>query len=80
MPTQYIPVDIQIDFYADGALFARRLGAHVPVIDDEIRFNGTAYRVDYRIWIYDEEYPRVALHIVKIKKVTRKKENTITGV
>ena len=58
---------IHIDFFLDDGHHAMRYSTHVPVIGDEVRFNGIAYMVVYRIWLYDEAKPRVALRIEKVK-------------
>jgi hypothetical protein len=63
------PRNIQIDFFLDGKKYAMRHSVHVPSIGDEVRFRGIAYEVVYRIWIYDEQYPRVALQMTKVKAV-----------
>jgi hypothetical protein len=68
MPTHYrIYAVIQMDFYLEGARFQQRWGEHVPIVGDEVRFDEVAYKVDYRIWIY-EENPRVALNITRVRK------------
>ena len=67
-----IPVEIQIDFYFEGKRHAQRYGTHVPIIGDEVRFNNVAYKIEYRIWIYDEEYSRVALEMKQVKKASKK--------
>ena len=59
--------EIRIDFWINNQVpFAMRSSIHVPAIGDEVRFDGGAYKVVYRIWIYDEKYPRVALNIKKV--------------
>lgn len=67
---------LTIDFYLydsyldDNRLFASRSVPHstkfVPCVGDEVRFNGVAYKITYRIWIYDEKLQRVALNMTKV--------------
>ena len=40
---------------------------HIPIIGDEVRIDDQAYKVRYRIFIFDEEIPRVALDVEAIK-------------
>jgi len=54
---------IKVEFWIDDHVHALRHTRFVPAIGDEVRFNNIAYKVIYRIFIYDEEYPRVALNI-----------------
>lgn len=58
---------IQVDFYCENKKYAERYLYHVPIIGDEVRFKGVAYKVVYRIWTYDEDFPRVAMSIKKVE-------------
>ena len=71
---------IQIDFWIKNKQkYAIRYSDHVPQIGDEVRFKGVAYKVTYRIFIYDEEYDRIALNIVPVAKArNRKSQNETT--
>lgn len=53
-------------FLEDGSQYANRHSIHVPAIGDEVRFKNVVYKIGYRIWIYDEKYPRVALQMEKV--------------
>jgi uncharacterized protein (UPF0218 family) len=58
---------IRVDFFINGKKYAMRQSAHVPTIGDEVRFHNIAYKVVYRIWIYDEKEPRAALEIEQVQ-------------
>lgn len=59
---------IEIEFWIDNKVrYALQNRNHVPMIGDEVRFKQIAYKVIYRIWTYDEKYPRVILNMTKVK-------------
>ena len=58
---------IQVDYFVGGKKYAMRQSVHVPAIGDEVRFHNVAYKVVYRIWIYDEDKPRAALKLERVE-------------
>jgi hypothetical protein len=60
--------DIQVEFWIDDHIHAIRHTSLVPVIGDEVRFRDIVYKVHYRIWIYDDKLPRVAINMEKVEE------------
>lgn len=59
---------IYVDYYLEnGEKYAHLYEKHIPCIGDEVRFRGIAYKVYYRIWIYDEKQLRVAIQMKEVK-------------
>ena len=59
---------ISIEFWIYDHIHAQRFSSFVPSIGDEVRFKDVAYKVIYRIWIYDDKYPRVALNMEAVEQ------------
>ena len=58
---------ITTEFWIDDHVHAQRVSSFVPSIGDEVRFNDVAYKIIYKIWIYDERYPRVAFNMEAVE-------------
>jgi len=59
---------IKIEFWIDDHIHAIRYSLIVPVVGDEVRFYNVAYKVHYRIFIYDEPDPRVAVNMEAVEQ------------
>jgi hypothetical protein len=62
---------MRIQFWIDDHVHAERHSLIVPAIGDEVRFNDVAYKVHYRIFVYDEPTPRVAINMVAVEQSVR---------
>lgn len=58
---------ITTDFYLDGKRYAQRQSLYVPCVGDEVRFHDVVYEIVHKIWIYDEERPRVAMTMEQVQ-------------
>ena len=64
--------EVQVDFFFHGIKkYGGGYSVHVPAIGDEVRHAGVAYKVEYRIWIYDEAQIRVAIDLSKARSTER---------
>jgi hypothetical protein len=68
MPQNDFENGIRIQFWIDDHVHAERYSLIVPTIGDEVRFNDVPYRVHYRIFIYDEPAPRVAINMEAVEQ------------
>ena len=68
MPQNDFENGIRIQFWIDDHVHAERYSLIVPAIGDEVRFNDVAYKVFYRIFIYDEPAPRVAVNMEAVEQ------------
>jgi hypothetical protein len=59
---------IQVEFWIDDHIHAMTHTSLVPMIGDEVRFSDVAYKIHYRIWIYDDVRPRVALNMEEVPR------------
>jgi hypothetical protein len=67
MPQNDFENGIRIEFWIDDHIHAIRYSIVVPTIGDEVRFNDVAYKIHYRIFIYDEPSPRVAVNMEAVE-------------
>lgn len=69
-----MPHGVLVEFWLDDKPYAARTDktGHVPAIGDEVRFKGVAYKIIYRIWIYDETRERVALNMERLEPAPAK--------
>jgi hypothetical protein len=67
---------IRIEFWIDDHIHALRFSTIVPAIGDEVRFNNIAYKIIYRIFIYDEDLPRVAMNMEAVISKPKKKNRS----
>ena len=58
---------ITTEFWIDNHIYAQRFSSFVPSIGDEVRFKNIAYKIHYKIWIYDDKYPRVAFNMEAVE-------------
>jgi hypothetical protein len=68
-PPLYDEECIGIRYYVDGKRFAERHRRRVPQVGDEVRLNGVAYSVTFRIWLEDEAEAAVAIDLERVKEV-----------
>ena len=68
MPQNNFENGIRIQFWVDDHVHAERYSLIVPAIGDEVRFNDVPYKVHYRIFIYDEPAPRVAINMEAVEQ------------
>lgn len=68
MPQNDFENGIKIEFWIDDHIHAIRYSLIAPVIGDEVRFNGVPYKVHYRIFIYDEPAPRIAVNMEAVEQ------------
>lgn len=68
---------IRVDFWLDDkTLYAMEYTRYVPQKGDEVRFKGVVYKITYRIFIYDEKYPRIAVNMKMVPRVVWTKVKT----
>jgi hypothetical protein len=66
---------VNIRFILDDKLFFVKLANNVPQVGDEFRIGGKGnekyYRIDKRVWVYDEDGPheRVNIGITDVTEV-----------
>lgn len=62
---------IQVEFWINDHIHAMRHTSLIPSIGDEVRFKNIAYKLHYKIWIYDDKYPRVAFNMQEVRPTRR---------
>lgn len=59
---------MKVEFWIDDHIHAIRHTRFIPAVGDEVRFDDVVYKIHYRLFVYDEKYPRVALNMEKLER------------